>query len=122
MIVTSGVAEDGEEEEEEEEGELSLVGETTTVDGVGDAPVFGLGGGDGDGDSGVWGVGEGLVVTARIIVRVSDKDKCLKAEDSAEQPDCAAMHMFLHDDASQLKLTDLWWTKKRRCWVCWGHC
>ncbi len=115
MIVTSGVAEEGEEEEE-----LSLVGETSTVGGVGDAPVIGLGGGDGDGDEGVWGVGEGLVVTARIIVHVSDK--CLKAEHSAEQPDSAAMHMFLHDSAWQLKLTDLWWLKKRRCWVCWGHC
>ena len=91
MIVTSGVAEDGEEEE------LSLVGETTTVGGVGDAPVFGLGGGGGDGGEGVLGVGEGLVVTAHIIVHVIDK--CLKAEYSAEQPDSAAMHMFLHDSA-----------------------
>ena len=65
--MTSGVAEDGEEDEEE----LSLAGETTTVGGVGDAPVFGLGGGDGDGGGGVWGVGEGVVVTARIIVHVT---------------------------------------------------
>ncbi len=69
--MTSGVAEEGEEEEEG----LSLAGETTTVGGGGDAPVFGLG--DGDGDEGVSIVGEGLVVTARIIVRVSDK--CMKA-------------------------------------------
>jgi len=88
VIVTSGVAEEGEEEEEG----LSLEGETTTVGGVGDASVFGLE--DGDGDEGVSGVGEGLVVTAHITVRVSDK--CLKAVYSAEQPDSAAMHMFLH--------------------------
>jgi len=94
VIVTSGVAEEGEEEEEEG---LSLEGDTTTVGGVGDATVFGLGDGDGDGDEGVSGVGEGLVVTARIIVHVSDK--CLKAECSAEQPDSAAMHMFVHDSA-----------------------
>ncbi len=100
MIVTSGVAEEG--EEEEEEVGLSLEGETTTVGG--DASMFGLG--DGDGDEGVSGVGEGLVVTARIIVHVSDK--CLKAECSAEQPD-SAMHIFLHDSAQQCTMTDLWW-------------
>ena len=61
--------------------------------------MFGLGDGDGNGDGGegVLGVGEGLVVTACIIVRVSHKR--WKAGYSAEQPDCAAMHIFLHDFA-----------------------